>query len=139
MRKKRPLRRSLRNFWLQFTHSWILKPPINYADLNPFNVSLILQYYPENNKKMKHYEDSTVIHDFIEWLTYHKSIVLAKNSKNGWFPTTIYFDKLLAEYWDINLKEMYREQEEMLEEIRRQHSNDQTQPTKQFLGGEKHV
>jgi len=88
---------------------------------------------PELDKLKRVQESSQTIGVFIEWLTNTKHLVLAKWKKSVndddelvdllepvWFGSYGMIETLLAEYFDIDLKKVEIEKQEILEDFRKQ-------------------
>jgi hypothetical protein len=78
--------------------------------------------YPEHEKMSTIVDKSQAIGEFLEWIRESKKFtVCVWNPWNGQFsPIRTSIDKLLAEYFEIDLSKIEQEKQNMLEEIRRQ-------------------
>jgi hypothetical protein len=78
--------------------------------------------YPECERMQIVAPESRAIGEFIDWLNYEKHIILATRSDEedtGDIQMVHYsMEKLLAEYYDIDLNKVEKERQQMLEEIR---------------------
>lgn len=75
---------------------------------------------PELEKMKAVQPKSQVIGEFLEWLTGEKGVTLAKYDKdNRLMPTHDHAEKLLAEFFEIDLVKVEREKRMILENIRR--------------------
>ena len=91
--------------------------------------------YPEHEKLKSVQEKSQAIGEFMEWLRYTKKYTIAKWYKSQWdaddeeetdrlMPEFPSIEKLLAEYYGIDLNKIEEEKRAMLDEIRR-HNKDE--------------
>lgn len=73
--------------------------------------------------KMHHIkEKSHAIGDFLEWLSWEKQITLGKwgekeKGEESFYPHVYSIEKLLAEYFDIDLNEAEKEKRAILEHL----------------------
>ena len=79
--------------------------------------------YPEHEKLKKVQERSQSIGEFIDWLS-EKKLCVCEYIKDeivneeGWFPANKSTEKLLAEFFNIDLGKIESEKQQMLEEMR---------------------
>jgi len=74
--------------------------------------------YPEHEKMMKVKEESQAIGDFIDWLSWHKRVHLAKWENDRFSPFHYDIERLIAEYYGIDLNVIETEKRAMIEEFR---------------------
>ena len=90
-----------------------------------------MSQYPEHEKLQAVKDKSQAIGEFIEWLQGTKGFRLAKWMKvpdeyaedeetDALLPQSIDINMLLAEYFEIDLKQLEKEKQSMLEEMRKQ-------------------
>ena len=79
-----------------------------------------MKEYPEHEKLKKVAHLSQSCHDFIEWLQEEKGISLRELAPDGefYYPITP-SNKLLAEFYNIDLNVIEKEKCEMLDEMRK--------------------
>ncbi len=77
---------------------------------------------PECDKLHKVTGESQTVGEFLEWLQEHKKLVLAEylgdvpgTGRYELFPSTVSIEKLLAEYFDIDLDKVEHEKMQVLE------------------------
>ena len=76
--------------------------------------------YPEHDKLTLCKDQSQIIGEFLDWLTYEKSIHLAKwNRYNEMVPDHTNTQELLAEFFEIDLNVLEQEKRTMLDELRK--------------------
>lgn len=73
--------------------------------------------YPECDKMKEVSEKSQAIGEFIEWLGYEKNIYLMHEDET---PVRMSMEVMLAEFYNIDLKKVEQERQQMLDEIRSQ-------------------
>lgn len=98
----------------------------------------LLAKYPEHAKLDKVKDQSQTIGEFLEWLgTKNRELATYRESKEppyididgelksnekyipeGWYPLNYSIEKLLAEYFEIDLNKLEKEKRQMLDEIR---------------------
>lgn len=77
--------------------------------------------YPEHTKLRPLRRSSQDCADFYDWL-HEQGYAICKRDGERWWPTQVSKEKLLAAYFDIDLKRLDAEKEAMLEEIRQHHA-----------------
>lgn len=79
---------------------------------------------PEHEKLHKVRDKSQVCGEFLDWLRDEKGFTLATEDEYG-DPIPVYTSttKLLAEFFEIDLKVLEDEKEQMLRELRAAHAN----------------
>lgn len=79
--------------------------------------------YPECEKMMAVKDKSQVIGEFLEWLQYERSITVELCVRNDihdkLFPFNFSTEKLLAEFFNIDLNKVEKEKRQILDELRR--------------------
>jgi len=84
-----------------------------------------MSQYPEHDKMHLIKDKSQAIGEFLEWLEGSKGIVLAEypeKNPDNLFPVYAPSEKLLAEFFDIDLQKIGEEKDAMLEEMRAMNS-----------------
>ena len=82
--------------------------------------------YPQHDKLKALNGANQTIGDFIEWLGHHNMAVCKRHkptSDNEWqeyWPTFTRRDSLIAQFFEIDERELSREKDRMLDEFRRQ-------------------
>jgi len=76
--------------------------------------------YPEHEKLQKIQDKSQTIGEFLDWLGYeHEYFICEKSGKyQEWYPISQNHQKLLAQYFDINLDKLEQEKKQMLEALK---------------------
>jgi hypothetical protein len=76
--------------------------------------------YPECEKMAAIADKSQIINDFIEWFMNKKDIFVCKfdEGSNGYYVWGYSMEKILAEFFDIDLYKIEKERRQMLDEIR---------------------
>ncbi len=78
--------------------------------------------YPECEKMQGVKDKSQAIGEFLEWLNYEKHIILATagDEENSGDLSMIHYssEELLAEFFEIDLKKVEKEKQQILKEIR---------------------
>lgn len=79
--------------------------------------------YPECEKVAAVRDKSQTIGNFLEWLHHEKGVVFRKHVEGEFHaqPFNYNIQRLLAEFFDIDLDKFHQEQNQMLAEIRQQH------------------
>jgi hypothetical protein len=87
--------------------------------------------YPEHEKLQAVKERSQAIGEFLEWMESEREtpLTLASYGKGEGgiellFPANISTERLLAEFFDIDLGKLEQEKRQMLAEIRKEQAND---------------
>lgn len=76
-------------------------------------------YYPECEKMIKVKEESQNIGEFIDWLYTRYMHIAFYDEEGNLHPALISTEKLLAEYFNIDLDKVEKEKRQMLEELRK--------------------
>lgn len=76
--------------------------------------------YPECEKMSKVKDKSQTIGEFIEWIEWKKNweICERRGREDSLFPVPFSTEKLLADFFGINLDKVEKEKRQMLDEIR---------------------
>jgi hypothetical protein len=77
--------------------------------------------YPEHEKLKKIQDQSQICGEFLEWLNSEYEIVLcqSRGKLDLYYPCSQSREKLLAEFFDIDLDKLETEKRQMLEEMRK--------------------
>lgn len=77
--------------------------------------------YPEHEKLKEIQDQSQIIGEFLEWLNYEKeySLCECENKYDRWQPISENHQKLLAQFFNIDLDKLEQEKRKMLEELRK--------------------
>jgi hypothetical protein len=81
--------------------------------------------YPEHDKLSAVKDKSQTIGEFLEWLDYEKnysvcSLTEGRNGGGEYSPIFTSTEKLLAEFFNIDLNKLEKEKRKMLDELRAQ-------------------
>ena len=83
--------------------------------------------YPECEKMAAVKDESQAIGSFLEWLQHERSITVElcvrHDISDKLMPYWINIEQLLAEYFEIDLDKVEKEQRHMLDELRRKNEN----------------
>lgn len=77
----------------------------------------IIVEYPEHEKMKVVQDDSQVIGDFIEWL-YSRDFSICELDGNSFYRTHYSIERLLASYFNIDLKKIEQEKLTMLNSLK---------------------
>ena len=77
--------------------------------------------YSEHEKLKEIQDQSQIIGEFLEWLGYeHEYFICEKLGQlQEWYPISQNHQKLLAQFFDIDLDKLEQEKRQMLEELRK--------------------
>ena len=77
--------------------------------------------YSEHEKLEKINDQSQIIGEFLEWLNYEKGYCLCENlgKLEHWHPVSENHEKLLSQYFNIDLNKLEQEKRQMLEKLRK--------------------
>ena len=85
--------------------------------------------YPEHEKMKEVQEDSQIIGEFLEWLKSEYELCIfregidnclaCEEEIDGYIPVSLKIEKILADYYDIDLDKIEKEKRQMLEEIKK--------------------
>lgn len=80
--------------------------------------------YPEHDKLIATKPNSDIIGEFLEWCEYEKDWYLMNDyGIDTWKYESIDIEKALASFFDIDLKKIADEKDQMLAELRRQNES----------------
>jgi hypothetical protein len=84
-----------------------------------------MENYPECEKMSKVKKQSQLVGEFLDWLVNEREIVLSeyhegegRNDEEVLMPISVKIEKLLAEFFEIDLNKVEQERRQMIEEIR---------------------
>jgi len=77
--------------------------------------------YPEHEKLKKVQDKSQTIGEFLEWLGYEKDYAICEIEERyqRYYPISINHQKLLGQYFDIDLDKLEKEKRQMLETLKK--------------------
>lgn len=80
--------------------------------------------YPEHDRMRAVQSDSQIVGGFLEWLLEDTPYFIAEyDDRNRMQPINIGFERLLAQYLNIDLDKIETEKQQMLDEIRKANSD----------------
>lgn len=74
--------------------------------------------FPECKKLLAIKDKSQTIGEFLDWLTTEKGYSICRSFNTDFISVSLPIHSLLAEFFDIDLKEVEKEQQQILEEHR---------------------
>jgi len=64
-------------------------------------------------------DKSQAVGEFVDWLHDEKGFMICESCRHGYYPARYSLNKLLAEFFEIDLVKLEEEKEQMLEAMRR--------------------